>query len=120
MTMTAMISQRIRVPIKSPDIFPFLLCGPLFPARPSLSPSADRLEPAHLFGQRGFDRQALHGRSAVKSVAGLSGLHDEVGVGGLGDRSAMGQDQNVGSNLRRRAGPCVDERGAVAKLERRP
>jgi hypothetical protein len=51
-----MISQRIRVPIKSPDIFPFLLCGPLVLGRPSLSPSADRLEPADLLGERRLDR----------------------------------------------------------------
>jgi hypothetical protein len=34
MTMIAMMSQRIRFPIKSPDIFPFLLYGPLFVALP--------------------------------------------------------------------------------------
>ena len=34
MTMIAMMSQRIRLPIKSPDIFPFLPCVPLFLALP--------------------------------------------------------------------------------------
>jgi hypothetical protein len=32
--MIAMMSQRIRFPIKSPDIFLFLLCEPLFLALP--------------------------------------------------------------------------------------
>ena len=77
------------------------------PLLPALS-RADRLEFTNLFRQRPLHRQALHRGGAVEAVALARVFHDEVGVVGLGDGSAMGQHQYVRIDAERRCRPGVD------------
>src|ERR1700733_16244033 len=111
MTMIAMISHRISVPIKRPDI---LLSSPTGrplarPENPHLLASSDSLEPLDLIGQRALDRQAFPRRRAIESVAGLRMFHDEVRVRGLRDRPAMREHENIRPHPQRRSGPGVDQ-----------
>src|SRR5882757_407824 len=109
-TTIATISQRINSPTKIPDMLPSLN----FPA---LS-RADRLEFAHLIRQRPLHRQALHRRCAVETVAVAGGLHDEIGILRIGNRTAMGQHQNVRVDAECRRSPGVDLGRAVLQLGR--
>src|SRR5580693_9182857 len=67
--------------------------------------TADGLEAPDLLGQRAFDRQALHRRRAVETVASLGVFQDEIRVGGLRDRPPMREDQNIGPRPQRRTRP---------------
>src|SRR5271166_4827613 len=72
----------------------------------------DRLAAPDLIGHRPLDRQPFHRRGAVEAVTDLACPDDEVGVVWLGDRTAMGEHEDVRPQTKRRAGPCVDQRRA--------
>src|SRR5260364_203071 len=116
MTMIATISHRISSPIRTPDIrFPPSVLRPTRGTRGAAAvgsrgvasdaarPRADRLEMSYLLRQRPLHRQPFHRGRAVEAVAVLRMFHDEVGIGGLGDRAAMRQDQDFGIDAERRS-----------------
>src|SRR5260370_1603939 len=85
------------------------------PARapPFASTSADRLEFLHLFRQRPLDRQPLHRGCAIEAVAGLGILHDEIGVGGLGDPPPLREHEDIRAHPPRRPRPRVPQLRAI-------
>src|SRR5687767_921020 len=118
MTTTAMMSQRISWPIISPDMD--ITVPPYAPYRGSSAPtSADNaLEPARLFRQRDFCRQALHRRRTVKAVATGCSVQDEFGILGRGDGATMDQNDRLRIDFERRFRPGLDEGRALRQLER--
>src|SRR6186997_2605028 len=64
-----------------------------------------------LFGlglERPLDGEALHARRAVEPVQTVGAPQHVLGIGGLGDRTAVAEHDHVGPHLPRRAGPLVD------------
>src|SRR4030095_14140170 len=100
----AMISHRINSPTRFPDIFSSLGPG---------AQRADRLEFPNLIRQRQFHRQPFHRGGAVEAVAVPGIFHDEIGIRGVGDRTAMREHENARVDAERRLRPGFDPRGAV-------
>src|SRR5581483_2245677 len=83
----------------------------------SRSARADRLEFANLIRQRPLDRQSLHRGGAVEAMAVPGVLHDEIGIGRLGDRAAMREHEDIRIDAQGRSGPGADLFRAVFQLQ---